>query len=674
MNPSSRDFQAEASKIVKELFCLPVAIDQAGGYLASGVTHIGDYLSKYLKYRRALLSYSGFTGASKYNRSIYGTWELSYKEIQQWAESHGTHKANAANSAMLLLQLFPFFHHEGITEEIFYYAALSEYEETSSSNLPHASSLLDRRLLPLDESGTWDNNVFREGLRILLSFSLIKQGPSSGVYSMHPLVHAWGRDRLTLEEKQRCSLMGYTVLSCSLKSDGSQPYSFRRILVTHVRANMQYIMREGDQTTLPYFDDAYEKFWELLREQGYASEAEGLIFKVVDERNRTLGVEHPDTIRASANLAKSYQDLRKYSEAEKMEIQVLDARNHFLGAEHPDTINAMADLAETYRALNKCTEAEKLEIQVVDARNRILGSQHPDTINAIANLAETYRALNKYIEAEKLEIQVFNARSRILALEHPDTVTALANLAETARALNKYVQAEKLEIQVLDARNRILGLEHPATINALANLAKTYQAMNNYAAAEKLEIQVVDARNRIFGAEHPDTINAMANLAETYRALNQYSEAEELEIQVVDVRNRIFGAEHPTTIDAMANLAETYRALNQYAEAEELEIQVVDSRSRFLGAEHPYMIKGMENLIATYKALRKYKEAEELRIKILDVKNQVLRNALLDPMRTAYNGTTTKALQDDTNDPQNKCKIIQSQTRGTVIAQLNSPS
>ena len=161
---SSMEFQAEASKIVKELFCLPLAIDQAGAYITSGATSIGDYLAKYSEHRKTLLSHPEFTGTSKYNRSVYGTWELSFKEIQKRAESDNAHRANAAKSAMLLLNLFPFFHHEGITEEIFSYAALQEYKESSSPALPIASSILDRRLLPLNKRGAWDNFVFREGL------------------------------------------------------------------------------------------------------------------------------------------------------------------------------------------------------------------------------------------------------------------------------------------------------------------------------------------------------------------------------------------------------------------------------------------------------------------------------------------------------------------------------
>ena len=76
LDPSLMEFQAEASKIVKELFFHPLAIDQAGAYITSGATTIGNYLEKYIEHQKTLLSHSEFTGASKYNRSVYETWEL----------------------------------------------------------------------------------------------------------------------------------------------------------------------------------------------------------------------------------------------------------------------------------------------------------------------------------------------------------------------------------------------------------------------------------------------------------------------------------------------------------------------------------------------------------------------------------------------------------------------
>ena len=623
LDPSSIDFQAEALNIVKELSYLPLAIDQAGAYIASGATTIGDYLAKYSDHRETLLSHSEFTGASKYDRSVYGSWELSYKEIQKRAESDDSHKANAANSARLLLELFPFFHHEGITEEIFSYAALPEDERTCSSNLPCASSLLDRRLLPLNKLGNWDNFVFREGLRILLSFSLIRKGSSDCIYTMHPLVHAWGRDRLTLDMRTNCCFMAYVILSCSLRWDTNQPYGFRRVLVTHLKANVECSKSEGSQNMVSYMDDAYAKFGRLLQEQGYAREAEILQIKVLDKRNEILGGEHPDIIRAMENLASTNRDLGKYTEAEKLDIKVLDARNRILGVEHPDTINAMANLAETYRKLGKYRDAEKLEMQVLDLRNEILGVEHPDIIRAMENLASTNQDLGKYTEAEKLIIKVLNARNRILGVEHPDTIYAMANLATTYRNLGKYTEAENLHVQVLDARNRILGAEHPDTIHAMATLARTYRNLGKYTKAEKLQIQVLDARNRILGVEHPDTIYAMSHVAATYRKLEKYTEAEKLDIEVLDARNRILGVEHPDTIFAMANLAATYRNLEKYTEAEKLDIKVLDARNRILGVEHPDTIYAMANLASTNRCLGKYTEAEMLEIQVLAARNRI---------------------------------------------------
>ena len=106
---SSKEFQTEASKIVKELFCLPLAIDQAGAYNASGAITIRNYPTIYSDQQTTLLSHSEFTGASNYNKSVYGTLELLYQEIQR-AESDDPHRANAACNAMLLLDIFPFFH------------------------------------------------------------------------------------------------------------------------------------------------------------------------------------------------------------------------------------------------------------------------------------------------------------------------------------------------------------------------------------------------------------------------------------------------------------------------------------------------------------------------------------------------------------------------------------
>ncbi|KIK02550.1 hypothetical protein K443DRAFT_6054 [Laccaria amethystina LaAM-08-1] len=73
LDKSQEDLQAEASKVVNELFCIPLAIDQAGAFIAFGDTDIRDYLKEYSRYRERLLSCPAFQGASTYNRSSSGS-------------------------------------------------------------------------------------------------------------------------------------------------------------------------------------------------------------------------------------------------------------------------------------------------------------------------------------------------------------------------------------------------------------------------------------------------------------------------------------------------------------------------------------------------------------------------------------------------------------------------
>jgi tetratricopeptide (TPR) repeat protein len=573
LDESQEDLQVEASKIVNELFCIPLAIDQAGAFIAFGGTDIRDYLDEYSQYRERLLSYPAFKGASKYNRTVYGTWELSFKEIQHRAESDDSQRAVAAKSAMFLLAVFAFFHFDGITEEIFSYAATEEHREYGHneqiSALPLASSIIDRTLLQLHNTGKWDNFMFKEGVRVLLSFSLIKLVSSKGIYTMHPLIHAWGRDRMSSEDRQKYCLMAYGMLACSLPEDfDEQPYQFRRILVTHLRANIQHSVMTKKEMVDKYFDDAHEKIGRMLREQGYDREAEKFQILVLDARSRTLGEEHPDTIRAMGDLAITYSSLGKYADAEKLKIKVLDMRNRHLGGDHPDTISAMGNLGISYEYSGKYADAERLHITVLDVRNRLLGEDHPDTITAMNNLAISYERLGKYADAERLEIKVLDMRNRVLGEDHLDTITAMSNLAVSYRKLGKYADAERLQIKVLDMRNRLLGEDHPDTITAISHLATSYGCLGKYADAEKLKIKVLDMRNRCLGEDHPDTIEAMGNLAVSYVNLGKYADAEKLQIKVLDMTNRLLGEHHPDTIPWV--ILQLHGSLEKYADAEKL--------------------------------------------------------------------------------------------------------
>ena len=186
----------DAKKIVTELYCIPLAIDHAGAYIEAGKCDIDQYLRQFSVHQQALMTDATFTGASKYNKTVYGTWNLSFNEIEKRASRHSTPKdAQAAQAAILILQICAFYHHTNISKEIFQSAAEKAMKQDVNADsfrkLPQAVTLLDYTLLGLDNDGNWDEFIFGQGISVLLSFSLIKREQSFKTFSVHPLVHYW---------------------------------------------------------------------------------------------------------------------------------------------------------------------------------------------------------------------------------------------------------------------------------------------------------------------------------------------------------------------------------------------------------------------------------------------------------------------------------------------------
>ena len=100
-------------------------------------------------------------------------------------------EAQAAKNAMSILQIFAFFHQENIMAEIFERAAVAPRMEWLSIDMDPNGEFsprtiqLPNELLQLDKDGKWDYFHFGEGIRVLQSFSLVKQSGSDDVYSVH---------------------------------------------------------------------------------------------------------------------------------------------------------------------------------------------------------------------------------------------------------------------------------------------------------------------------------------------------------------------------------------------------------------------------------------------------------------------------------------------------------
>ena len=224
---SNRDARASAKLVVETLGCLALAIVQAGAVIRQGVVKMHEYCDVYAHHRKQLLSRQTVQASDQYKYTVYTTWEVSSGIIE--GNSNET-----SQIAIELLQVFSFLHFEGISESIFKNASTRLPEQ----GLPEASKVLLLGLLRQTDADYWNPFLFRESVNILTSFSLVTVEESNGYISMHPLVHAWARDRMTEAEQKQAWIRTTLLIMTSLTSSTMEMwnYEYYRYLLPHLDA------------------------------------------------------------------------------------------------------------------------------------------------------------------------------------------------------------------------------------------------------------------------------------------------------------------------------------------------------------------------------------------------------------------------------------------------------
>ena len=408
--------EAEVKAIVKELGCLALAITIAGTYVAQTPrlsSNLLAYLEDFRQRRQELLDEQPDELIHKYGYSVMTVWETSYSAVH-----------DQLPEACRVLTLLAFINYEDIFLDLFGLES-------------HTSSTLVRESWTSVISAQGNANIhsFEKCFAILERYSLLQRRANKNSYSMHKLVHAWNHDRLQQKNRQdikhfclaALQLLYKAVLNCI-----DLPEAKLR-LMPHLRENFNSIRRLQTETESECIRllDKLEYIGGFTAEIGSWHEAAAIKREVLEKRQRILGDEHLDTIKAMSNLANTLRDQGKLEEAAAMVRKVLEKTQRILGDEHPNTIEAMSNLAITLEDQGKLKEAAAMVREVLEKTQRILGDKHPNTIKAMNNLANTLGDQGKLEEAAAMKREALEKMQRILGDEHPNTITAMNNVVKS---------------------------------------------------------------------------------------------------------------------------------------------------------------------------------------------------------------------------------------------------
>lgn len=96
------------------------------------------------------------------------------------------------------------------------------------------------------------------------------------------------------------------------------------------------------------------------------SNAEVLYRRVLEIREKSLGVEHPWTFDSVDDLARVLQHQGKYEAAEKMYRRALQVMEKVSGRDHPDTLSRTYDLASLFHIQKRYNEASVLYLEALE--------------------------------------------------------------------------------------------------------------------------------------------------------------------------------------------------------------------------------------------------------------------------------------------------------------------
>jgi tetratricopeptide (TPR) repeat protein len=479
------DADAAATTLADSLDGLPLALEQAGAYVAAtGTVSLSHYAALFDTRALELLKRGQPLG---YQHTVATIWSLALQRLRE---------TEPAAVDLLILASF-----------------------LAPDDLPLPLLAGQRQELPGPLASTAaDPLALADAVAALRRYSLIRV-VADGLY-IHRLVQTVVRASLDVEAERTWAATAVRLLRAGFpETDEVANWPECERLLPHALAAADHGQRlevESERWLWLLTESAhYLLLW------GQARQALALLEQTRAGYRRLLGDDHPYTLTSMNNLATTRRALGDLDGARQLFEQALAAFRRVLGDDHPDTLNSMSNLAATRQDLGDLQGARKLHEQALAGLRRVLGDDHPYTLNSMNNLAATRRSLGDLDGARQLHEQALTARRRVLGDDHSDTLLSMNNLASILAKLGDLDGARQLFEQALAARRRVLGDDHPDTLTSMNNLATTRRTLGNLDGARQLFEQALAGRRRVLGDDHPDTLTSMRSLAEVSRELDE---------------------------------------------------------------------------------------------------------------------------------------------------------
>jgi len=435
---ATKEDSAHASVLARELGFLPLALEQAGTYIAERRLTLAAYLDEWQSRHDQVLTWFD-PRVSHYPASVAITWQTSFDRLSA--------------PARRLLQHLAWLGPEPIPESLL------------DVPIPHLPGLLESDLDPCD--------VLVE----LETYSLVTRAVETPTFTVHRLVQDVTRRSLRNHTGPLTEALRWVNAAFVGNPGDVRSWPILDPLAPHARAVVAFANAAGlvDRTGW-----LMSQIGTLFYTKALVAEAEPLMRRALAIYEMSFGAEHPHIAIALNNLAALLQGTNRFVEAEPLMRRALAIDEKSWGPDHPNVAIDLNNLAQLLQATSRLVEAEPLMRRALAIDEMSLGPDHPNVAIDLNNSAQLLQATSRLVEAEPLMRRALAIDEKGLGPDHPNVAIRLSNLAQLLKATNRLAEAEPLMrrhlVIFLDFTRRT-GHEHPNLRAALSHYVGLLQAM-----------------------------------------------------------------------------------------------------------------------------------------------------------------------------------------------------
>jgi hypothetical protein len=326
------------------------------------------------------------------------------------------------------------------------------------------------------------------------------------------------------------------------------------------------------------------------------SKAKALLQSALTKLASLRGDHTNTTLLGMQHLANVLDDLDEVSESETLRCRIVELKQKTLGIDHVETFQVTRNLAAWHLKHGNVDQAELKLQELLNHEYRSLTPQHPEWLKALRDLTQVY---DKKIEPLRTQAQgVWDAIRRkekmelheqeLAKLVDPKTPKSRDILALEAKYEDLAARIEEQLIETLCLRRKVirdltiaLGEMHPALLDHMSDTAYVLLGGHQFRVfseahrvrdkgvdradpcaywideALQLQAQVVKRRERLLGHQHVDVLAAKEFKAAILLENGDLEAAAELEKDILELKKAKYGLGSRETLSAMHSYAET---------------------------------------------------------------------------------------------------------------------